>query len=248
MQFKSVVKIVAITFISAGLALGASLASASAAGQGEGSTAEPVAGATLWNLDAAQHAAVEASATQVRERIAAAREARAAGRPDDATASLEQARTMLEGVLDASPAVRAKSRIWVAQNVVPHESSENVLEYLGTIDDELAAMERYAAVDPAKQQLAKAAEHLKKGEPTEAAGALQAANEAVALGAAETPAAETFYLVNIALAAIAQSDDAVAEEVLEAAQRSADAFAAAVPPAIQQVSAAPVAAPPLHAN
>ena len=250
MRKAGLVKIVMIALVSGGLVLGASLAIGSDAARGPvetGAAPDPAPG-KLWNLAPDQQAAVGQSAAQARDRIAEARQARADGKPENALTSLEQARTMLEGVLDASPAVRAKSRLWVAQNVAPHESSEAVLGYLESIQAELAALQSYAAAGPAKEHLDRATEHLKKGESVEAVAELQAANEAVTLGAAETPAAETFYLVNIALAAIAQSDDAVAEEVLEAAQKSADALVAAMPMPIQQASAGAESAAPVVTN
>ena len=85
-----------------------------------------------------------------------------------------------------------------------------------------------AASAPVVRGHVEAAEQLLKDGQKEAAfQALQAADEQVVLDRVDVPAAETYYLVNVAIAALANNDPEVVVQALEAASQSFTAFATA---------------------
>jgi len=231
MQVQRYFKTLAAMAVAAGVVFGSSLASAVAPPSNlEAVPAESEdRSSRVWNLTPGEQSALAAKGATARALIESARIAAAAGESDSALSQLEQARTLLEGVMDASPAIRTKSRLWVAMNMAALEESERVLEYMGEVDDEIAAMASYAEVDAVRARVAEARHLLGAGQGPEAAAALEAAGEAVELGRADVPTAEAFYLVNVAMAATVQGDASVAGKALEMASKSADGLVAAVP-------------------
>ena len=83
-----------------------------------------------------------------------------------------------------------------------------------------------AASAPAVREHVQAAEqYLKDGEKEAAFEELQAADAQVVLGRADIPAADTYYLVNVAIAALANDYPEVAVQALDAASQSFAVFA-----------------------
>ena len=183
-----------------------------------------------WTVNADDRAAVSQAGTEVRSNIEGARGAMAETESDDVATvrdQLEQARLGLETILNASPGVRIKSKIYAAATSIPAEDSENVVQALGEIQQDLSTMTAAESVSAVQDQVKTAEQYLKDGEKRAAFEALQAADERVVLDRADVPAAETYYLVNVAIAALANDDPEVAVQALDAASQSFAAFASA---------------------
>ena len=183
-----------------------------------------------WTFSRNDRAAVSQAGTEVRSNIESARGAMAETESDDVATvrdQLEQARVGLETILNASPGVRIKSKIYAAATSIPAEDSENVVQVLGEIQQDLSTITAAESVSAVQDQVKTAEQYLKDGEKRAAFEALQAADERVVLDRADIPAAETYYLVNVAIAALANDDPEVAVQALDAASKSFAAFASA---------------------
>ncbi|MFP8874467.1 MAG: YfdX family protein [Myxococcota bacterium] len=183
-----------------------------------------------WTFSPDDRAAVSQAGTEVRSNIEGARGAMAETDSDDVATvreQLEQARLGLETILTASPAVRIKTQLYAAATRIPVEDSENVVQALGEIERELSGMPAAASASAVRDHVKAAEQHLKDGEKRAAFEALQAADEQIVLDRADVPAAETYYLVNVAIAALANDDPEVAVQALDAASQSFAAFASA---------------------
>jgi hypothetical protein len=123
--------------------------------------------------------------------------------------------------------VRIKSQLYAAATRIPVEDSENVVETLGEISQELSGMTTAASAPAVRGHVEAAEQLLKDGQKEAAFQALQAADEQVVLDRIDVPAAETYYLVNVAIAALANNDPEVVVQALEAASQSFTAFATA---------------------
>lgn len=209
--------------------LGSSLVIASVAGAVEEQSATPTQSEseTSWTLSPDERASVSKVETGVRSNIEVARGAISKADADDVVKvreQLEQARNGLEAILQASPGVRIKAQIYAAATRIQVEDSADVVVTLGEIQQELSEL-KTARSAPVVQGHVKAAEqYLNDGEKRAAFEALQAADQEVVLDRPDVPAAETYYLVNVALAALENQDTEVVVEALNAASRSFDAF------------------------
>ncbi len=233
--------VVASAFVvSAGFAVGASH---------EGTTPD-VSGSVVaqpWNFEGAPSESVSKAGVAISARIEKARdeikEGFSEGTPgaEDVTGvseDLAAAVGELETILDASPAVRIKGQIYAAAMGIPAGEEDAVVASLGAIQNQLAELPNWPSVEQARSHVKTAKVQLESGEKEAAFESLKAADGSVVLGSGDIPAAETYYLVNVALAALAQQDADTAGKALEAAQQSADAFVAEVSSTTQVVSPA----------
>jgi hypothetical protein len=185
-----------------------------------------------WTFNPDDRGVISKAGTEVRSNIESARGAISKADSLEATNAkvrdqLEQAKAGLETILDASPAVRIKSQLYAAATRIPVEDSENVVETLGEISQELSGMTTAASAPAVRGHVEAAEQLLKDGQKEAAFQALQAADEQVVLDRIDVPAAETYYLVNVAIAALANNDPEVVVQALEAASQSFTAFATA---------------------
>ena len=161
-----------------------------------------------WTFSPDDRGIISKAGTEVRSNIESARGAISKADSVGATNAkvrdqLEQAKAGLETILDASPAVRIKSQLYAAATRIPVEDSENVVETLGEISQELSGMTTAASAPVVRGHVEAAEQLLKDGQKEAAFQALQAADEQVVLDRVDVPAAETYYLVNVAIAALA---------------------------------------------
>lgn len=205
--------------------------------------AAPPAGGSedrAWNFGDAKGVSTPETGSQIRDRIDRARgEIAEAGVGEDAAnesvqsvaMDLSEARGQLEAILDASPAVRIKGHIFAAAQAIPTGDPDSVIEQIGSAQEELASAPAWPSVEKTREHVEAARQQLTDGDAEAAFASLQAADGQVVLGSRDRNAAETYYLVSLALAALVHQDTTVALQALEAAQQSAEAYVTAVTPA-----------------
>lgn len=193
-----------------------------------------------WNFNDAQGFSAPEAGSQIRDRIQRVHGEIAGGAVGEEAASesveavameLAEARVQLEAILDASPAVRIKGHIFTAAQAIPMGDPGSANEQISSAEQELASVPDWPAVEKAREYVQAARKHLADGDAEAAFESLKSADDQVVLGSRDRNAAETYYLVSLALAAVIQQDATVALQALEAAQQTADAYVTAVIPA-----------------
>ena len=203
--------------------------------------ASPLGGPEVpaWNFGDAKSVSTPETGSQIRDRIDRARgEIAEAGVGEEVASEsvqfvameLSEARGQLEAILEASPAVRIKGHLFAAAQAIAAGDRESVIEQLGSVEGELASVPDWPSVEKAREHIEAARQQLADGDAEAAFASLNAADEQVVLGSRDRNAAETYYLVSLALAAWVHQEPTVALQALEAAQQSADAYVTAVTP------------------
>jgi len=211
------------------------------------SAVEESAAGQPWNFERAPGASVSKAGVAISARIEKARDeikdsfSEGTSGPEgvqEVSEGLVEVRGELETILDASPAVRIKGQIYAAAMGIPAGEGDTVVASLGVIQSQLAELPDWPSVEQARSHVKTAKLQLESGEKEAAFESLKAADGSVILGSGDIPAAETYYLVNVALAALAHQDAETAGKALEAAQQSAEAFVVEVSSTTQIASPA----------
>lgn len=198
-----------------------------------GAGAPNAEGDSAWNFAVSESDSTTEIGFRIRDRIVQARGEIGQGMTENETETkrvrnvatgLSEAAGQLERILEASPAVRIKDYLFGAAQAIPGGDQETVSQKLGGVEGELESVPNGPAVERARAHVKAARDQWAKGNKEAAFESLKAADDQVVLPSRDRIAAETYYLVRVALAALAHEDTTVAAEALKAAEHSAEAY------------------------
>ena len=171
-------------------------------------------------MTAEQSAQASDSALKVMKKIAQARGDIHKKKWASAKKDLREATSLVEDVRADEPTYRVRDRLWIAQKHLEYEDTDQVVEDLVPIYNDLSFAEGFVSTQEARTHLAKARDSLKNGDKTAAHNELKLAGDSLTYTEVDLPLGKTEESIMDARLLLGKNKGAEADRVLKDAEDS----------------------------